>query len=454
MNTVPAETVEPLAERQLLVLGMGVTGLSVARWCARSGVTAVFADSRPAAPAADAIAELLPQAERLSGAFPASLPAGTTEVIVSPGVPLDAPILAEAARSGIAASSDIDLFIAECAAPVLGVTGSNGKSTVTSLTATMLQAAGVRAVAGGNLGTAALDLLGTDAEVIVLELSSFQLERSGILPLHAAAILNLTPDHLDQHGDMAAYAAAKQRIYGACRRAIVNRDAALAAPQPEAGVATTRFGLSQPSPEDWGVIDTDDGQWIARGSFPVMPIAALPLTGRHNVLNVLAAFALADTFDVPLDGLIAGAQVFPGLPHRMQRVPSDDGIVWVNDSKATNEAAAMASINSIDGRLVLIAGGDAKNAELKDLARCLEDKDVLAIVSLGKDQAVLAAALAKVGLTAKPAADMEEAVRTAAQYAAPGDTVLLAPACSSLDMYANFAARGAAFAAAVGALSA
>lgn len=441
-------------DRQLLVLGMGVTGLSIARWCARRGIAAAFADSRAAAPAARAIRDLLPQSPVHAGGWPAHVPVGTTEIVVSPGVSLDTPLLQQAIASQLPVYSDIDLFVVECPVPVVGVTGSNGKSTVTSLTACMLRAAGLHAQAGGNLGTAALDLLGTDAETVVLELSSFQLERSSTLPLHAAVILNLTPDHLDQHGDMAAYAAAKQRIYRACQTAVINRDAPDWVPPLDAAVKRVGFTLSEPSPEDWGVIVTDDGQWIARGSYPVMPVASLTIAGRHNLQNVLAAFALASTLDVPLDGLIAGAQVFPGLPHRMQRVPSDDGIVWVNDSKATNEAAAMASISAIDGRLVLIAGGDAKDAELKDLARCLEDKDVLAIVALGKDRAVLAAALAEVGLEAAMADDMSMAVRLAAGYAAPGDTVVLAPACSSLDMYANFEARGDAFAAAVAELRA
>ncbi|MEE4185842.1 MAG: UDP-N-acetylmuramoyl-L-alanine--D-glutamate ligase, partial [Gammaproteobacteria bacterium] len=374
MQALNTETRSVATDRRPLVLGMGITGLSVARWCARRGIAATFADSRDAAPAASAIRALLPQAAMHAGGWPASLPAGTTEIVVSPGVSLATPILQQAIATRLPVYSDIDLFIAECPVPVVGVTGSNGKSTVTSLTACMLSAAGLRARAGGNLGTAALDLLDTDAEAIVLELSSFQLERSGTLPLHAAVILNLTPDHLDQHGDMATYAAAKQRIYRACQTAIINRDEPDWMPELDAAVKRIGFTLSKPSPEDWGVIVTDDGQWIARGSYPVMPVASLAIAGRHNLQNVLAAFALASTLDVPLDGLIAGAQVFPGLPHRMQRVPSGDGIVWVNDSKATNEAAAMASISAIDGRLVLIAGGDAKNAELKDLARCLEDK--------------------------------------------------------------------------------
>lgn len=437
-------------ERRPLVLGMGVTGLSVARWCARQGITAVFADSRAVAPARAAIADLLPNAAQWNGDLPNVLPTGCTELIVSPGVPLDLPVIAQAQAQGLPVLSDIDLFMAESGLPVLGVTGSNGKSTVTTLVTDMLNAAGLTAVAGGNLGVAALDLLEADAAVAVLELSSFQLERSAELPLQAAALLNLSPDHLDQHGDLASYRRAKQRIYSRCQCAIVNRDEPELAATVPAQLPQVGFTLNKPSPEDWGVISNADGQWIARGSFLVMPVADLQVAGRHNVQNVLAAFALATTQDVPLDGLIAGARLFAGLPHRMQKVASADGIVWVDDSKATNAAAAIASIEAVTGRVVLIAGGDAKGAELTDLARCIEDRDVLAIL-LGKDRASLQQVLADACPTLL-ADDMAAAVRLAADHAAPGDTVLLAPACSSLDMFTDFSARGEAFAAAVGEL--
>jgi UDP-N-acetylmuramoylalanine--D-glutamate ligase len=444
MNTDPSLTV---AERNVLVLGMGVTGISVAAWCARNGVAAVFADSRERPPGVEDIRALLPGADIRCGDLPHSVPEGITEIVLSPGLPLDLPLLAEAKRAGIAVRSDIDLFINECTQPVIGITGSNGKSTVTTLVGRMLHACGVKAAVGGNLGDAALNLLASEADIFVLELSSFQLERSGDLPLHAATVLNLSADHLDHHGDMDAYGGAKARIYRDCSFAIVNRD------EPEASVGAqscaqqTGFTLGTPSPKDWGVIEQDDGQWIARGSYAVMPVASLQIAGRHNLANALAAFALADTLELPLDGLIAGAQVFPGLPHRMQRIASDDGILWIDDSKATNEAAAMASIDAVEGRLVLIAGGDAKGAELRNLARCLEDRDVLVIL-LGKDRDLLLQRLEGVCETLE-VGGMEEAVLLAAQHAKVGDAVLLAPACSSLDMFANYAERGEIFADAI-----
>ncbi|NND54878.1 MAG: UDP-N-acetylmuramoyl-L-alanine--D-glutamate ligase [Gammaproteobacteria bacterium] len=438
-------------QRKLLVMGMGVTGLSVARWCARNDVAAMFVDSRDAAPGANDIAALLPDADIRCGDLPHVLPDGISEIILSPGLPLDLPLLDAAARAGIAVHSDIDLFFSDCKQPVIGITGSNGKSTVTSMLGEMLRAAGMNAAVGGNLGAAALDLLTAEADFYVLELSSFQLERSDELPLHAAVVLNLSNDHLDHHGDMQSYGAAKARIYQNCRFAVVNRDEPELAVSAESCTRQRGFTLSQPAPEEWGVVVKDDGQWIARGTYTVMPVSALQIAGRHNLANALAAFALADTLELPLDGLVAGAQVFPGLPHRMQRVASDDGIIWINDSKATNEAAAIASIESVfdglSGRLVLIAGGDAKSAELKDLALCLEDKDVLVIL-LGKDRDLLHERLDSVCKTLD-ADTMAEAVSLAASHVTAGDTVLLAPACSSLDMYVNFEQRGESFASAV-----
>jgi UDP-N-acetylmuramoylalanine--D-glutamate ligase len=430
-----------------LVLGMGVTGVSIAAWFAGQGRSAIFVDSREQPPGKERILKLLPDAEFICGEFPASVPDGVNELFISPGLSMDLPLLSDARQHNIPVLSDIDLFMQACTGTVLGITGSNGKSTVTSLVNSMLQAAGVRAQAGGNLGRPALELLEEDADVFVLELSSFQLERSSELSLHAAVVLNVSPDHLDHHGDLESYTQAKQRIYARCGTAIVNRDEPLSATGFPESVRETGFGLGKPAPMDWGVIGDDDGQWIARGTYAVMPVDVLHIAGRHNLANVLAAFALADTLDAPLDGLVAGAQLFTGLPHRMQVVSSDDGIIWINDSKATNEAAALASICSIDGPLILIAGGDAKGGAFDKFARELVERDALVIL-LGKDRDLMLKYLA--GISQVFVADsIEEAVTVAAQSAVVGDTVLLAPACSSLDMFASYAERGERFTEAV-----
>ena len=430
-----------------LVLGMGVTGVSIAAWVAAQGRTAIFVDSREHPPGLERIRVLLPEAEFVCGEFPESVPDDVGELLISPGLGMDLPLLNDARRRHIPVLSDIDLFMRSCTGKVLGVTGSNGKSTVTTLVNCMLNAAGIRALAGGNLGRPALDLLEEDADVYVLELSSFQLERSGELPLHAAVVLNLSPDHLDHHGDLESYGQAKQRIYARCGTAIVNRDEPELATEFPESVMQTGFGLGKPAPMDWGVIGDDDGQWIARGNYAVMPADVLRIAGRHNLANVLAAFALADTLDVPLDGLIAGAQLFAGLPHRMQVVSSDNGVTWIDDSKATNEAAALASIRSIEGRLILIAGGDAKGGALEQFAHELVERDALVIL-LGKDRDLILNRLTGVGQVFL-VDSIEEAVAVAAKFAGAGDTVLLAPACSSLDMFASYAERGDRFAAAV-----
>jgi UDP-N-acetylmuramoylalanine--D-glutamate ligase len=315
----------------------------------------------------------------------------------------------------------------------------------------MLSAAGARTAAGGNLGTPALDLLDIDADVFVLELSSFQLERSSELPLHAGVVLNVSPDHLDHHGDIDSYAAAKARIYRRCGTAVVNRDEPLLARMVKPNATQIGFGTGFPSPRDWGVINRDDGQWIARGTLAVMPVNSLQLEGRHNLLNALAAFALADTLagamDLPVDGLAAGAQIFTGLPHRMQLVATCSGVHWINDSKATNEAAALASIASVEGRLILIAGGDAKGGDFRTLAAQLAARDAQ-VIALGKDRDLLVDCLDGICETHR-VDSLDEAVRLAAETAREGDTVLLAPACSSLDMFTGYEARGDQFAQAV-----
>jgi UDP-N-acetylmuramoylalanine--D-glutamate ligase len=442
-----AQTEQSVAEGKVLVLGLGQTGASIAGWLARQQRSAVFVDSREHPPGFDRVRELLPEADIICGGFPEQVPENVTEILVSPGLSMNLPLLQDAHSRDLPVRSDIDLFMSACTGTVLGVTGSNGKSTVTALTECMLNAAGARTVAGGNLGTPALDLLNIDADFFVLELSSFQLERSAELPLHAAVVLNLSVDHLDHHGDLESYAAAKARIYRRCGTAIVNRDEPALTDMIEPGTTQVGFGLGIPAPTDWGVITRDDGQWIARGSFAVMPADALQVGGRHNLQNALAAFALADTLDMPLDGLIAGAQIFAGLPHRMQVIATDDGICWVNDSKATNEAASLASIASVEGRFILIAGGDAKGGELHELAAELSGRDVQ-VIAIGKDRDLLVNRLADVCDT-QTAETLQEAVSLAARIATRGDTVLLAPACSSLDMFHSYAERGDCFAQAV-----
>ncbi|UCG74352.1 MAG: UDP-N-acetylmuramoyl-L-alanine--D-glutamate ligase [Chromatiales bacterium] len=431
---------------RVLVLGMGATGASVARYLAARGDTAVFCDTRGAAPGRAAIAAAMPESTLYSGPALPELPHTVEQVVVSPGVPLDLPLLVKAHERGLEICSDIDLFMRECRAPVVAVTGSNGKSTVTAMTAAALAGAGWHAPAGGNLGTPALDLLDASADAYVLELSSFQLERTRPIAAAVAVVLNLSPDHLDSHTSFDAYAQAKQRIYLACRHAVVNRDEPALAALPGRDAVVSGFTLLAPEPGDFGLLQRDGDAWLACGERPLLRAADLQVAGRHNYANALAALALGAALGADPQSMVAGLRDFPGLPHRMQCVHRGAGVTWIDDSKATNVGAAVTSVNGVPGPLVLIAGGDAKGAEFSALADALHGRDCKAVL-LGQDRERLAAALQRVCEVCM-VADMDEAVAVAGALANPGTTVLLAPACSSLDMYTDYAARGDAFCAA------
>ena len=453
MATARTDAGTPPANRAggiTLVLGMGGTGVSCARFLAGAGARAIFADTRPLPPGMAAIRAAMPGAEILAGGPPATVPVGVDRITVSPGVDLRLSVLTDARRRGVAVLSDIDLFVAEAAAPITAITGSNGKSTVTSMVGTMLAGAGVQAAVGGNLGTPALELLAPGVQHYVLELSSFQLERSAPVPTASAVVLNVTPDHLDIHGNMAAYTAAKARIYAHCSLAVVNRDLPELAALVPAGTPAVGFGLGAPAGRDFGVLERGDGPWLARGTELLLPVAELPVTGRHNVSNALAALALCSVSGVGLHDLLPGLRGYRPLPHRMALVARRNGVTWIDDSKATNVGAAVTSIGSVDGPLVLIAGGDSKGASFGTVADALRGREC-AVVLLGRDRELLATALAGV-CPVHRVADMPAAVSQAAALANPGWTVLLAPACSSLDMFRDYAARGMAFSAAVAAL--
>ncbi len=432
-----------------LVLGMGNTGVSCARFLASRGQAAMFADTRRLPPGLAAIRESLPAAPLHAGESLAALPVGISRIVVSPGVDLRQAVLAEARVRGLPVLSDIDLFVTEAAAPITAITGSNGKSTVTAMVGAMLAGAapGMQVAVGGNLGTPALELLDPAVTHYVLELSSFQLERSAPVPVAAATVLNITPDHLDIHGDLAHYTAAKARIYARCDVAVVNRDEPELAALVPAGMPVIGFGLAPPLAGDFGVVTLAGEPWLARGIEPLMPVAKLPVAGRHNVSNALAALALASVTAGDLGRLLPGLRSFQALPHRMAPVARRSAVTYIDDSKATNVGAAVASIGSVEGPHVLIAGGDAKGASFETVAAALADRESIVIL-LGRDRELLADALQGI-CPIHRVADMPAAVALAAELAQPGWTVLLAPACSSLDMYANYGARGRAFSDAV-----
>jgi UDP-N-acetylmuramoylalanine--D-glutamate ligase len=369
------------------------------------------------------------------------------EVVVSPGVSLEEPLLVEARRRGLRLLGDIELFARVAPAPIAAVTGSNGKSTVTSLVAALAQAGGLSVRAGANLGPPALELLeGEVPDVYVLELSSFQLETTDSLRAVAACVLNLSPDHMDRHGSLARYAAAKARILAGARTVVLNREDPRVMAMWDGRAPCIRFGVDRPAEGEYGLEEADAGPVLARGSELLLPAGRLKLRGRHNLANALAALAMCEALGLRPAALTAALAAFPGLPHRAEWVAEHQGVTYINDSKGTNVGAAVAAISGMQGPVVLIAGGDGKGADFRPLAEAARGR-VRAAVLLGRDAPLLEQALAGVCPTFR-VTGIEAAVAEAARQATPGDTVLLSPACASTDMYADYTERGLRFAAA------
>ncbi len=443
-----------------LVLGLGVTGASVVRFLAHDASAQAGArervvgmDSRTAPPFAAALASECPEVELHLGGFDAAVISGARRIVASPGIAEIDELTAAVRARGVAVQSDIDLFAAHARAPVIGITGTNGKSTVTVLVGELLAAAGLRVAVGGNLGLPALDLLDDDVECYVLELSSFQLDITERLRCSAATILNLSPDHLDRYGDMASYGRSKRRIYRDVGHAVFNR--ANSQTWPEAPVpATSSFGLDTPAGDEFGVREHGGARTLVMGERPLLRSDELRLRGTHNEENVLAALALVRALGVAPETTLDALRAFAGLPHRCQSVATLHGVEFINDSKATNEGAALAALagvgGAIRGRIVLIAGGDGKGSDFTSLAAALPGP-VRAIVTIGKDAPAIAA-VASQKVPVHAAGELGRAVRTAYGLAHPGDCVLLAPACASLDQFRNFEQRGDCFAEAVGEL--
>lgn len=427
-----------------LVVGLGATGLSCARFLSRSGVPVAVTDSRDQPPALETVQRELPDVALFLGGFDEEAFARAERIVVSPGVSLREPLVAEAHARGVEVIGDIELFARHVSAPVIGITGSNGKSTVTTLLGLMAQRAGKIARVGGNLGVPALDLVSDDEpDLYVLELSSFQLETLQSLTCLAAVVLNISPDHMDRYDSLGDYAAAKQAIYQHARMQVVNRDDAYAASLAHPHAPVVGFGLGEPHAGDYGLRNMDGERWIVHGDTPLMPVSGLRMPGRHNLANALAALALGDAAGFPVIAMLQALREFQGLPHRTEWAGEYQGVRWFNDSKATNIGAALAAIQGFDGPLVLIAGGQGKGAHFSELAAGL-DARVRHVVLLGEAADEIEAAL-QGRVPASRAADMPEAVRLAAGQAQPGDTVLLSPACASFDMFSGYQQRGEQF---------
>lgn len=491
----PQDAAQHLRGQRVLVLGLGASGLAMARWCARAGAQVTVADTRSAPPQLALLQAELPSVRFIAGPLSAELVAGqdVTSVYRSPGLaPQEIAPVVDAARAiGLPVGGELDLFAKALAAlaqqhgyapKVLAITGTNGKTTVTALTGQLLEHAGWSVAVAGNIGPSLLDTLAhhLDAENLpqawVLELSSFQLEGVQDFAPSAAVVLNITQDHLDWHGSMAAYAAAKARIFGAQGCMVLNRQdeavmAMLPAPVKLKGGKLqprwhTTFGSNLPQqPGDFGLEEVNGMRWLVRahdeagpdGSLflqRLLPADVLRIRGLHNACNALAALALAQAAGCPLAPLLFGLREYRGEPHRVQSLGLVDGIEYFDDSKGTNVGATVAALHGLgpQQRIVLILGGLGKGQDFAPLAAPVAQY-VRAVVLIGRDAPAIRQALAPTGVALHDAADLPSAVRLARAQAQPGDAVLLSPACASMDMFRDYAHRAQVFTEAVQALA-
>jgi len=439
-----------------VIVGLGRTGYACAAYLRERGWRIAVTDTRRDPPEFAQLMALDPQIPVRLGGLDTALLDEAVCVVASPGVPLSDPFFNEARLRGIDIVGDIELFALAVDAPVVGITGTNGKSTVTTLVGRMAARSGLEVRVGGNLGEPALDLIAAAhretrrTDLYVLELSSFQLEATRSLDLKAAAILNISPDHMDRYGSIEEYAAAKARIFTRCDTAVVNLDDALVVASVRPGQAMLGFSLREGSGAAYSL--ARDGSWLTRRGEPVLSTSELKIKGLHNTANALAALALAEAAGLPLEPALAELKSFPGLPHRSQWVGDIGGVTYIDDSKGTNVGATVAAVAGTPGKLVVILGGDGKQQEFAPLAAAFQGK-VRHVVLIGRDAEAIEEALRGVS-TIERCGSLEEAVRAAAHAARPGETVLLSPACASFDMFRDYAHRGDVFARSVRELAA
>ena len=438
-----------------IVVGLGKSGMSLVRFLARQGLAFAVVDTRANPPELATLREQFPQVEVRCGELDVDFLCRASELLVSPGLAIATPALQEAVKRGVKLSGDIDLFARYAKAPIIAITGSNAKSTVTTLVGEMAAAAGKKVAVGGNLGTPALDLLSDEVEMYVLELSSFQLETTDQLNAEVATCLNISEDHMDRYASLAAYHLAKHRIFRGARQVVVNRDDALSRPLVADDLPCWSFGLGKPDFKRFGLLEENGEKYLAYQFDALLPVRELKIRGAHNQANALAALALGHAVGLPMAPMLEALKRFAGLPHRCQWVGERNGVSYYDDSKATNVGAALAAIEGlgadIAGKLVLLAGGDGKGADFSAL-RGPVARFCRAAILLGRDAERLAEALGD-AVPLIRVKTLDQAVQRSAELAQPGDAVLLSPACASLDMFKNFEERGRLFAQAVEALA-
>jgi UDP-N-acetylmuramoylalanine--D-glutamate ligase len=432
-----------VSDRRTLIVGLGKTGLSCVRYLSGQGREIAVVDSRQNPPGLDELKAGWPDVPVHLGTFDAEYFANFNELVVSPGISIAEPAIASAAERGAIIRGDIDLFAEAADAPIIAITGSNGKTTVTTLLGEMAKAAGRNVQVGGNIGTPALDLLGQGADLYILEVSSFQLETTHELGALAATVLNVSDDHMDRYPDKMAYFQAKQRIYNGCQNAIVNLDDALSTPMARDTLRFLCFGFNRVNPDTFSTRDDEHGTWITFGFDNLLLDSELKLLGRHNISNVMAALALGHAAGLPMSTMLEVARNFRGLPHRCEFIRTLAGVEYINDSKGTNVGATVAAIESLapaEGQIVLIAGGDGKGADFTPLGEAVA-RNCRALVLIGQDAEAIAKAVGS-SVPVMRAETLAEAVTQAAAQARAGDRVLLSPACASFDMFNSYNDRG------------
>ena len=438
--------------QRALVVGLGLTGLSCVRYLLGCGYKVSVVDSREQPPMLAALPESDDLVACHTGGWDPALFRNPGLLVVSPGVSLREPVIARAIAEGATVVGDIELFARAAKAPIVAVTGANGKSTATALLGVMCREAGLDVRVGGNIGVPALSLLDEAAPPFyVLELSSFQLESTYSLNAYAATVLNISRDHMDRYPSLAAYAAAKARIFRGDGIMVLNANDAsvMAMARPDRRVV--RFGFDTPSTaDDFGLVNKPDGTWLGKGGQAWAAAASVRLQGRHNLANALAAMALADVLGVTPEAMQRALSGFAGLPHRCQVVAHSADVLWVDDSKATNVGATLAALTGQTRPVVLIAGGEGKGADFSVWRQALA-RGVRALVLIGRDAPSIERALGQV-VPVVHAGDMQQAVARAHELARAGDTVLLSPGCASFDMFRNYEHRGEVFTSAVQAL--
>jgi len=441
-----------LKDKQVLVLGLGDTGLSALRWLNRQGARLSVADTRDNPPGVEALKAELPAVKLYTGAFTAEIFTGADLVVASPGVPLSEPEIQAAIARGVPVVGDVELFAQyrPAGAKVIAITGANGKTTVTTLVGEMCKTAGLKTIVAGNIGLPVLDALGMETpDVYVLELSSFQLETTSHLVVDAATMLNLSEDHMDRYASMQDYAIAKARIFYNAKLQVLNRDDAWSMLMARSKLPQVTFGLDVGEDEfSYGLRNVDGELWLSCGTHDLMNMRDLKIAGLHNAANALAAIALCRGVGIDYVPIIQTLYNFKGLPHRVEWVANIDDVDYFDDSKGTNVGATCAALSGLSQKVVLIAGGDGKGQDFSPLKQPVAD-NARAVVLIGRDAPLIESSLLETGVAMYHAADLPEAVSIAKKLAQAGDAVLLSPACASFDMFKNYVHRAEVFVAAV-----